>query len=390
MKIAFVSTILGYPWGGADALWTRAAAAALAQGHAVLLAVSPVVAAHPRVAALRAAGALVHERTGFTQELGRRDRWRQVFQRLVRSPQSLTAALDNFAPDHVVLCQGGVFDFLVEHGLNRWLAGTGHPFVLICQSNDDREQLAPDAQAEARRILERARATIFVSTHNRDLAARQCGAAVPRALVVPNPVELPPGPPTPWPSEIGPRLAVVARLESDPKGLDLLLDALAAIPAANWRVDLFGRGPDDAVLRARAAALGLGERLQFCGYATDIRELWATHHVLVLPSRREGCALAMLEALACGRPVIATEVGGVRDWIEPGVNGYTCPPGDTRALAATLREALAESTRWPDLGAAAARTMQARHPAAPENAVLDSILTAPRLPAWQRSGASRN
>jgi len=166
---------------------------------------------------------------------------------------------------------------------------------------------------------------------------------------VPNPVELPPGQlPLPWPLATTPRIAVVARLEADIKGLDVLLEALALTPpAGGWQVDIFGRGPDETALRIRTAALGLGSRVNFCGYEPDVRQIWANHHCLLLPSRREGCALAMLEALACGRPVFTTDVGGARDWVEPGINGFIFPAGGAQALAETLQLALAKFSRWP-------------------------------------------
>ncbi len=173
MKIAFISTIFNYPWGGADVLWTRTAARALADGHQVLVALSATCAAHPRVATLQAAGARLHVRTGFTAQRGRSAQWRQALARACRARGSLTAALDAFRPDHVCISQGGVFDFLTEDGLVRWLAESQCPCTPVCQSNDERETLSPELQAAARHFLARARQTVFVSTHNRDHAGRQ-------------------------------------------------------------------------------------------------------------------------------------------------------------------------------------------------------------------------
>lgn len=373
MKLAFISTILGYPWGGADVLWTRAAVRARADGHEVLVAVSPIVARHSRVAALQAQGATMHLRHGFTQRRGNRDIWRQAFARILRRGSSLTGALDAFQPDHVVISQGGVFDFLVEDGLVAWLEETGTPFTLVAQSNDERDTLSQADQARAQRVFASAHATIFVSTHNRDHAARQCGAPVPRALVVPNPVERAPASELDWPATDRAQIAVVARLESDAKGLDVLLNALAQIDSKDWHVDLYGSGRDETLLRTLAEALRLGARVTFAGFEADLQKIWSTHHLLVLASRREGCALAMLEALACGRPVLTTAVGGASDWIEPGVNGYVCPPGDVAALVDTMRTALAERSRWRAMGAAGRRRLLERLPDAPEDALLAAV-----------------
>lgn len=375
MKLAFVSTMLATPaWGGADVLWTRTAAAALGAGHQVLISVTPVTAIHARIAALQAAGAQVRLRTHPTHRRGRRSGWQQRLARIIGRRGSVLADLDRFQPDCLVLCQGGTFDFLNEDGLVAWLGETGCACVPICQSNDDREVLSPAHQAAARRFFATARATIFVSSHNRDLAGRQAGAPVPRAAIVVNPAEISVTVPPAWPADPIPRLAVVARLDTDSKGLDVLLDAVGRLPsAAAWTLSIYGRGPDEPALRARVRELGLAERISFAGFAPDVRDVWARHHLLVLPSRREGCALALLEALACGRPVLTTETGGARDWIEPGVNGWICAVGDAAALAATLARALEEFPRWPAAGAAARRIFETRHPTAPEAQLLALI-----------------
>lgn len=377
MRIAFVSTMLATTWGGADVLWTRTAARALAAGHEVMILVSPRTAAHPRVKALVRAGAVIHTRSRLSHQQGRRDRWSQTLARIFRLRSSLPVMLDDFKPDFVFICQGGVFDFLADDGLVRWLHATGCRYCAICQSNDERERIESRHLAPAREFFARASHTVFVSSHNRDLATRQSGAAVPRAVVVPNPVEIPLDPVAPWPAADRPRLAVVARLEADPKGLDVLLQALARLDRrTSWHLTFHGRGPDEGRLREESRRLGLGDRLAFAGFAVDIRTVWARHHVLVLPSRREGCALAMLEALACGRPVLTTECGGARDWVEPGRNGWICTPGDPEALAATMTEALADYARWPEYGAAARRIFTERHVAEPETVLLN-LLTAP-------------
>ncbi len=370
MKIAFVSTILHYPWGGADVLWTRTAERALAANHDVLLALSATVSSHPRVTALAAAGARLHLRSGLTHEFGNRDRLRHAAGHFLRSRRSLTAALARFQPDVLFLCQGGTFDFLVEDGLRRWLAPHRTAYVPICQSNDARNSLPSSARAVARNFFAGAAHTVFVSTHNRDLAGRQINAPVPRAKVLPNPVERVVAE-IPWPDSPTARLAVVARIASDPKGLDIMIAALERLTTNRaWEVSLFGRGPDETALRDEIVGRGLAERVLFRGYEPDLQRIWSTHHLLLLPSRCEGCALALLEAVACGRPVLTTDTGGASDWIEPGVNGWICPPGDVDALATTLQSALERFDRWPEFGQAAQRLFRTRYVAEPDAQLL--------------------
>ncbi len=73
--------------------------------------------------------------------------------------------------------------------------------------------------------------------------------------------------------------------------------------------------------------------LDVLGHVDDIREVWAMAHIAVLPSRREGLPKSLLEAAACGRPIVATDVPGCREIARPGVNALLVPPDDARALA---------------------------------------------------------
>jgi glycosyltransferase involved in cell wall biosynthesis len=305
--------------------------------------------------ALQQNGAVVFLRNGFTQYSGLRSRIREITRHLCRDSRSLPAALDAFKPDFVVINQGGGFDIVIDNGLADWLLRNHCPFGLICQSLSEDDQLSPEAKSTANHIFAQARHITFVSSHNLTLAEHHLGRRLPNARQACNPVEFPFAFPIPWPGEAEARMAVVARLEAAPKGLDALLDALAGAlrNAPGWRVNFFGEGPDSSTLLARTAALQIGDRVHFCGFQSDIRKVWADHHMLLLPSRREGCSLAMLEALACGRPVLTTAVGGTSDWISPGINGFVCAKNDIEALTATLRDAWSARSRWLEMGLAA-------------------------------------
>ena len=119
MKIAFVSTILGYPWGGADALWTRVAESATQRGDRLLIAVTAAVAAHPRMVALAANGSNVHIRP---QPVFRPTFASRLLNRLGiarTADTALTAALTGFDPELVIISCGGTYDLIVEPGLHR-------------------------------------------------------------------------------------------------------------------------------------------------------------------------------------------------------------------------------------------------------------------------------
>lgn len=131
------------------------------------------------------------------------------------------------------------------------------------------------------------------------------------------------------------------------KGLMELVDAAAALRESRPRLHhyLLGSGPDEALLRKRIAALGLEKLVHLVAPAYGERvALWnAACDVATLPSYMEGCPNVVLEALASGRPVVATDVGGIPELIDASC-GSLVPARDARALAEGLREALEQ--RW--------------------------------------------
>ncbi|MDJ0380502.1 glycosyltransferase [Streptomyces sp. G-G2] len=146
----------------------------------------------------------------------------------------------------------------------------------------------------------------------------------------------------------GAPLAVCVGRLCEQKGQDVLLRAwpelLGALPGA--RLVLVGDGPDAERLR-RTAPPGVF----FAGAAPDIRPWLRAADLVVLPSRWEGMALAPLEAMACGRPVLVSDVSGARESLPPG-QGRLClvPPEDPTALAKALGLLLAEPRLLTELG----------------------------------------
>jgi teichuronic acid biosynthesis glycosyltransferase TuaC len=141
-------------------------------------------------------------------------------------------------------------------------------------------------------------------------------------------------------------LIYVGRIESR-KGVSELIEALAAVPKSDRHLQLalIGDGPAlQATLSERIRALGLAEHVKFVPPVTP-REvsLWlAAANVLVLPSYAEGCPNVVLESISCGRPVVATEVGGIPEIVDERCS-VLVPPRDVQALARAIDVALSRS-----------------------------------------------
>lgn len=138
------------------------------------------------------------------------------------------------------------------------------------------------------------------------------------------------------------------------KGLDLLLDALALVAAAGLQplVWIAGDGPEQRALVSQAGRLGLLGQVQFLGRRADAPNLLAACDVFVLPSRREGLGVSALEAMATGRPVVCSAVGGLKDSVVEGRTGLLFPPGDTQRLAEALVRIIRDDALRARLGQA--------------------------------------
>jgi glycosyltransferase involved in cell wall biosynthesis len=124
------------------------------------------------------------------------------------------------------------------------------------------------------------------------------------------------------------------------KRLDLLLRAAAAAPAPAFAVALIGHGPEAPRLRALARDLGLGARVTFAGEVPEAARLFPAFDVFAAPSRKEGLPLAVVEAMALGLPVVASDIPAHRE-----VLGAACPglvAGTVDAFAARLAAVVAD------------------------------------------------
>ena len=140
----------------------------------------------------------------------------------------------------------------------------------------------------------------------------------------------------------GPHLVAAGRLGHQ-KGFDMLLDALAGASADGVPATLtiLGEGPDRALLEARAAELGIADAVRFVGFQANPFAYFANADLFVLSSRYEGLPNVVLEALACGCPVVAFDCPhGVREIVHDGVNGVLLPPNDVSGLREALKRLL--------------------------------------------------
>ncbi len=144
-------------------------------------------------------------------------------------------------------------------------------------------------------------------------------------------------------------LGMVARIHQN-KGYTYLLDAMPSIikTGVDRKLLMIGKGSDK--LMDRLKALDIERHVIAPGFREDVTEVLSVVDVFVLPSLREGLGTAILEAMAMGKPIISTRVGGIPEAVQHGVNGLLVPPADTPALAEAVEELLADEEKRRSMG----------------------------------------
>ncbi len=156
------------------------------------------------------------------------------------------------------------------------------------------------------------------------------------------------------------RRVVFAGRIAVPKGVGVLIEAARDVDA---EFVLCGEGRELDAMRALASRLGVQQRVRFAGWlgAPELARELAEASIVAVPSLwPEPFGLVGIEALAAGRPVVASLTGGVADWLENGVSGLGVAPGDPQALARALTELLADPERQRSMGLAGSASVAAR------------------------------
>ena len=145
----------------------------------------------------------------------------------------------------------------------------------------------------------------------------------------------------------------VGRLDGE-KGLDTLLDAVSLLPGDDFQLAIGGSGLYEQALRKQAQALNLEGRVIFAGFVKPDRlpALYNSADIFVMPSPEELQSIATLEAMACGKPILAANGRALPELVEPGLNGYLFQPAQPEDAARKMHQLMEECRKWSAMGRA--------------------------------------
>jgi glycosyltransferase involved in cell wall biosynthesis len=287
------------------------------------------------------------------------------------------AELLNEKPD-IVVYSGSCYSIKDDQALMILLRKYNIPLIINTQVNLEYTRPVNDYEAELiRQAFRYASIVTFVAERNVQVARRHLLDQITNAMIVRNPVNIRETEPLPYPPNQGKAaFAMVANLLVNHKGHDVLFDVLRSAKwmSRDWELNIFGSGADESYIRRLLDFYALTDRVHLRGRTDDIRKVWAHHHLLLMPSLCEGIPLAVVEAMLCGRPVLATDTGGHMEWIEDGQEGFIAEGANVYSIDKTLERAWNAKQQWPVMGLKAHQRAAAQYDPNPGETFLKLIL----------------
>ena len=369
MKFAFISTMLGSPWGASEELWSQTAVQLSRAEHNVQASVPYWPRLSDKVTVLTDHGISLETYPSYHA-----GRVRSLWDRSALSYRRSYRRLKQFNPDLVVISQGhisGGFDWA------KVCREAAIPYSMMLHCNSETWWFSDQELGEAVASYTAARKVFCVSQHNLDLLRLQLGEPLKNGEVVWNPNKVSSERIPDWPDDSRLwRLACVGRLDPAPKGQDLLAQILAR---PEWRnrpveLNLFGEGPFEQSLRRLCGMLKLNN-VHFRGHVNDVRAIFEQNHILVQPSRYEGVPITVMEAMMCGRPAIVTDMGRMAELCVDDETGFVAPAATVSSFGHALERAWERRNDWPNMGLAARARAESQFPKDPIDVFCNRLIS---------------
>jgi glycosyltransferase involved in cell wall biosynthesis len=256
-------------------------------------------------------------------------------------------------PDAVIISQG---NNITSIDIMQYCAGNEILFITLTQLvtqyhllfiNENNLELYQSLYKKALR-------NFFVSENNLRLNNIMLGVELQNAEVVYNPCRVTGEGEVDYPGQDVYNIGIVGRIECFHKGYDVLLEV---IKKDKWRsrnicFNIYGVGPHTKLIKSNIERLGL-TNIYLLGFTENIKDVWARNHILCMPSRMEGQALTLIEAMYFSRTAIVTDVGGASELIEENVSGFIAEACSITSLDAALEKAWNKRNDWEEMGKAA-------------------------------------
>ncbi|MFP5042384.1 glycosyltransferase family 4 protein [Parasediminibacterium sp. JCM 36343] len=303
------------------------------------------------IASLQAAGCIIDFRK---QSKPARFHTR-IYRKLMGIQKTTFNLLDKVSPDLVIINQGSIYDGL---DWGKACLEKGIKYAFIVQLVNQLSVWNDAFVNHLNNIFSKAIIIFFVSKQNIELLESIIASKVTNATVIRNPCKE---------NNVIPyidgkaifNIAFVASINSFHKGHDMLFEVLnnQKWKERNLRINLYGKGPNEQTLKRLKEKYQL-DNVFFAGFEQDIAKIYKQNHAFMLCSRMEGQSLALIEAMYCGRVPIVTNVGGAKELIDNGIDGFIAKSPNVYEIDKNLEESWGRRHEWEEMGKNAAQKIR--------------------------------
>ena len=356
MKFGIYSCMTGMAWGGSEELWYQAARVLQNNGHEISVNFKWWPKMSYQLQQLQEHGARITLREQpppFWQKKVHEARQLLSPRSLPVTPRNAQglAWLKQTRPDAVLISIGYHPDqmLVADH-----CQATHIPYAINVQCASNSAFIHADRINVYRNWYQNAQRVFFVSEENRHKVETNLAVRLDNAEIVCNPFNVRLDCLPEWPIDDSVmRLACVGRIHFQSKGQDLLIDLMRT---DRWRqrpIEIHFYGHDQGNRRQLEDLIrlhGLEDKLKIEGFMHDRNNIWATNHGLILPSRYEGAALVVVEAMLSNRMVIVTDTGRNSELIDDGKSGFIAKSSTVELLDEAMERAWQQRMRWQEIG----------------------------------------
>jgi len=373
-SVFFISLMAGSPWGGSEELWYKTALLAQSCGWKIGCAVYHWKEKEKKMQPLKDGGAEIY----YFPNKGRTKR--NLLERIQNKISK--QKIKNFIPSlpidkyDVVVVNMGAF----ENTTPAWrkFYKSLHHYVVLYHNYKEDEILKGVKKAAVQNWMRGARFNLFASRRIMQILDKNSSIEVTNGEVLLNPISFPvPFNPMPYPrmEEGNYQFVMLAALETWRKAQDNLIKALSSEKwkQRNWNLNLYGEGKDILKLEELIKRNGLARRILLPGHTNDVKKVLENAHLFLQITHIDAMPIAVVEAMAIGRPVVVSKIGDMPYWVDEGTNGWISKDASINEIDITLERAWEQKDLWSQMGANAFAVFQKKYPAAAEEILLEKI-----------------
>lgn len=372
-SIFFISLMAGSPWGGSEELWYRTALLAAKKGIRVGCAVYYWPGKEKKMQDLADLGCSIY----YLPNKGRSKK--NLVERIQNKISKYRLKkIRNTLPVHdyeLVVINQGAFEITTPEW--RTFYRRLEKFVLLFHNYKEGEVFGHSKAKVISNWTEKAAQNLFASARIREVLEQNSGINITKDAILVNPISfLPPDVQSPYPPvDKGYRFVMLAALDTQRKAQDNLIRSLSGPKwkDRNWTLHLYGEGKDRKYLEKLIQSLNMERKIFLEGQTVAVKNVLENSHLVLQLTHIDAMPLSVVEAMAVGRPVIASRIGDMPLWVKEGVNGWISPDASVEQIENTIERAWKIRDQWPQFCVQAHILFSQKFPTSAEEVFLQTL-----------------